>query len=907
MIIDYHLMNKSFRHIQQLLMLWLLLQPLTAGAQPLRAIHTHLSTKDGLCSNAISAIRQDDFGYIWIATWNGLSRYDGYEFYNYRMGSGSGVKHLHNRLLDIRIDQFQNVWMHMYDNRVFVLNRHTDKIINPFEGKVGYEEFLLGSRILTTSKGDVLLNIRDVGLFVAVLDPNNGLKSAMVDTHGMKIGCMAEGVDDDVWLGTTQGIYRGIRKTMALDTLSILTHEEVTALCVNAYSLYAATKQGAIYRITFPTKIQQIRKPTGKTVFNMFFDSHGLLWFCDDQMGASYLNIETGKEKHFQQFVPVPERDGRGGEFNEVNDRVWILMNNGGYGYYNREADCVEHFYNDPMEPWNISNTVYASLEMPEGVVWESTSSRGLDKLELQKNNIVRRKPIPNATSTEENEIRAMYYDKDRKLLLLGNKRSSLFLYHDNGQKSVITHDSKGNPLGRLYGISKDSQGNYWICSKDNGVYKMSPNGSGWALKNYRHEEGNPMSMSSSAAYEAVEDKDGNIWIATYGGGVNLLTKENMAKDVFLHPLHGMADYPERAFQKVRTIEADPDGKVWAGTTDGILELSYVNKKVMVKELEMSTETGSAPLSIDIICIRRDNKGAMWVGTNGGGIAHTHNKDKNGRWEMHIFDAGNGLPSEEIRSITFDENGNTWFAAEHIICSFNAEKHIFTSFAELDGLDDTRISEGGAIMTGNGNILFGTLDGYYEVDRQKLMASDGALLKLQITGFLLSDEWQSPRLGSKIDYYVPGSTHVRVPSGASNFGFRFAAMNYQLQHRVHYQYMLEGYDKDWRNAEKDRTATYFDVPSGTYVFKVKAFLLESPDKYDIRSIEVDVRSALPLGPLFKWVVGIMLLLLIAFFVYKFNKEFKRKIEFPVEKKSGKGDDEDSYEIIDVDKLSEEEQ
>ena len=262
---------------------------------------------------------------------------------------------------------------------------------------------------------------------------------------------------------------------------------------------------------------------------------------------------------------------------------------------------------------------------------------------------------------------------------------------------------------------------------------------------------------------------------------------------------------------------------------------------------------------------------------------------------------------ERTISFTFDENGNTWFAAEHIICSFNAEKHIFTTFAELDGLDDTRISEGGAIMTGNGIILFGTLDGYYEVDRQKLMASDGALLKLQITGFLLSDEWQSPRLGSKIDYYVPGSTHVRVPSEASNFGFRFAAMNYQLQHRVHYQYMLEGYDKDWRNAEKDRTATYFDVPSGTYVFKVKAFLLESPDKYDIRSIEVDVRSALPLGALFKWVVGIMLLLLIAFFVYKFNKEFKQKIEFPVEKKSGKGDDEDSYEIIDVDKLGEEEQ
>ena len=899
-------MRMIIKHIRQTLMAVLLLLPLTAGAQPLRAIHTHLSTKDGLCSNAISAIRQDSYGYLWIATWNGLSRYDGYEFYNYRMGSASGVKNLHNRLLDIGIDQHENIWMHMYDNRVFVLNRRTDQIINPFEGKVGYEDFRLDSKILTTSKGEVLLNIRDAGLFVAGLDPDDGLKTSMVDTHGMKIRCMAEGADDDVWLGTTQGIYRGIRHTMALDTLLIMPQEEVTALSVLNYTLYAATKQGAIYQITFlPTEPKLIRKPTGKTVFNMFFDSHGLLWFCDDEMGASYLNIETGKEKHFQQFVPVPERDGQGGEFNEVNDRVWILMNNGGYGYYNREADKVEFFHNDPQNSWDISNTVYASLELPEGVIWESTSDRGLDKLELQKNNIIRVMPIPNASSTEENEIRAMYYDKDRKLLLLGNKRSSLFLYYDNGQKSVITKDSQGNPLGRLYGISKDSQGNYWLCSKDHGVYKMSKTENGWHIKNFRHEDGNPRSMSSSLAYEAVEDKAGNIWIATYGGGVNLLTKENMEKEVFLHEQHGMKNYPEKAYQKVRTIEADPEGHVWAGTTDGILELSYENGEVKVGELKMSTEGDDVPLSIDIISIRRDHKGGMWIGTNGGGIGYTKSKDNAGRWIMHIFDAENGLPSDEIRSITFDENHNTWFAAEHIICSFNADKNIYTTFSELDGLDETRISEGGAIMRGNGNILFGTLDGYYEVDRKKLMASDGALLKMQITGFLLNDVWQSPRLGSKIDYYVPGSTHVVIPRNATNFGFRYAALNYQMQHRVHYQYMLEGYDKDWRNAEKERLAIYNDVPPGTYVFKVKAFLLESPDKYDTRSIEIEVKGSGSFGSVFKWVVGILLLLLIVFLVYKFIKEFKRNPMMPVMPK--KDVDEDSYEIIDVDKLEQEEQ
>ena len=112
----------------------------TASAQQIQASRLHFSTEDGLCSNAISMISQDDIGFMWLATWNGLSRFDGYEFYNYKTGNSSHIKNLHNRILDIVIDQSQNVWMHMYDDRVFVLNRHTDQIINPFEGYDGFEE-----------------------------------------------------------------------------------------------------------------------------------------------------------------------------------------------------------------------------------------------------------------------------------------------------------------------------------------------------------------------------------------------------------------------------------------------------------------------------------------------------------------------------------------------------------------------------------------------------------------------------------------------------------------------------------------------------------------------------------------------------------------------------------------------
>ena len=151
-------------------------------------------------------------------------------------------------------------------------------------------------------------------------------------------------------------------------------------------------------------------------------------------------------------------------------------------------------------------------------------------------------------------------------------------------------------------------------------------------------------------------------------------------------------------------------------------------------------------------------------------------------------------------------------------------------------------SEGAALALPNGLVLFGTINGYYTVDRKKLTTKTGSLLKLRITDFFLNGELQSPRLNSTYDYYVPESKQVEIPNHNDEFAFRFAAMNNQFQHRIHYQYRLEGYDDEWHNAGKDRTSTYSNVPGGTYQFQVKAFLLESPEYYDMRTIEVVVPS-----------------------------------------------------------------
>ena len=848
----------------------------TVDAQLFQATRSHLSAEDGLVSNAVSGIYQDDLGYLWIATWNGLSRYDGYHFYNYRTGNASRIDNLHNRILDLVIDQSQNVWMRMYDGRVFVLDRTKDQFINPFEGISGNEDFKTDIPLMVTSWGEVLVSIGLGQLYLMRLD-KNGLKSRTISTGGAIILSMAEGTTDDILLGTDKGVRHLNQRSLTIDKKVLLEEEEINCMYVNGFSIYAGTNKGAIYQLANRQKPNLIRSPSGLGIQFLFVDSQGLVWFCDDRMGAYRLNPENGNEKFFQQTVLAPEYDGRNGSFRECYGTVWVRMNHGGYGYYNREADVVEYFHNDPSNPWNLSNTVQAVLELPEGVVWESTNQRGLEKLEILKKNILRVRPVPHATSTMENEIRAFYYDKERRLLLFGNKSGQLFIYHDNKSQTIITRDAKGEPLGRIYGISKGRNGDYWICSKDDGLYKMSPNGSSWTLEHFAHDANNKQSINSNSAYYAIEDQDGNLWIATYGGGVNLMTKVQ-GKTVFLSPGNGLEGYPKGSHMRVRTVEMDEEGNIWAATTDGILIMSYKNKQLKIEKLQIPKKSDKMLMSNDIVCLRRDNKGTMWVGTHGGGLGYTVGKDEDGTWLFESFNAQDGLPSDEIRSITFDQMDNAWFSMEHAICSFDVSKRVFTVFSSLDGVDDTMLSEGGAITLDNGTMLFGTLDGYYVVDRKKLTASMGSLLKLQITDFFIDGQLMSPRLNDTYDYYVPLSKHVELPSGVDEFAFRFAAMNYQLQHRVHYQYILEGYEEEWHNAEKDLTARYSDLPAGTYTFRVRAFLLESPEKYDQRSIEVVVPQFFLFSTTARWIyLGILVVIGLALLV-KYRKKWLRALK-----------------------------
>ena len=846
------------------LALLMLSVPTELRAQQLQASLSHYSTEDGMPSNTVAALRTDDYGFLWLATWNGISRFDGYHFYNYKTGVASGVRGLHNRVDNMVIDLSQNIWLKMYDGRVFVINRKTDRIEDPLEGISNHDDFHVDYffQPYVTSTGDVLISYDDIGLYKLRLD-RNGLKQDLITTGQLSVNSVVEGYRNDIWAATDKGVHRINMVNMSLERRGYFLNEHVTRLATNGYNIFAGTKSGKILQFSYG-RDSTLVKDIGREITSLYVDKHGQIWFSDLGDGAYRLDPQTGDVKFYNQRVLAPEFTSRGAEFGEALGVLWIRMNHGGYGYYNRATDEVEYFHNDPSNPWNLSNTVNARLEMNDGVVWESTNRRGLEKLEVMKQTIARTLLVKNPTSSLDNEIRAMLHDKKRNHTLLANKHGQIFVFDGKmNHLSTITHDNNGHPIGRPYGMSQDSKGNYWVSDKDNGLFKITPNGNSYSVENIRHNDKDPYSLSDNAAYQCVEDRQGNIWVATYGGGVNVLRKDKNGRYIALHAKNVMKRYPHNRYHKVRTIAMDKEGKIWAGTTDGILTLQIRNNNIILQPLEMSDDMTKCLMSNDIVCLATDSHGTMWVGTNSGGLSRAVKKDSKGRWEFENFGIEQGLPSEEIYAVTFDNKGNVWFSTEHILCSFDPQKKILTTFSSLDGVDDTMCSEGAAITLSNGNVIFGTLEGYYFVDRNKLVTKKGSLLKLRITDFFLNGIIQTPRMPDQaFDYYVPESKKVKIPESNSTFAFRFAALNYQFQHRIHYQYMLEGYDDEWQNAGKDRMATYSNLSGGTYQFKVKAFLLESPENYDIRTIEVVVPYSFT-----SFIVYFILLLLVAGLVY----------------------------------------
>lgn len=309
---------------------------------------------------------------------------------------------------------------------------------------------------------------------------------------------------------------------------------------------------------------------------------------------------------------------------------------------------------------------------------------------------------------------------------------------------------------------------------------------------------------------------DGTIWSGTWGGGLfgyDPKTKKEYSIKI---------DQEEKTYFPVFALVGGDDGSLWAGTSGaGVLHVR--NPKSDSPIVEYYNKKGDREHYINsntINCLYRDREGNIWIGTNGGGLVKRVKQSK----ELVPFTCANGLRSNVIEAITADEQGNIWFTS-NVLSKYDIKTKTFTHFSHADGINGSfnakaggRSDEGDLLFASSDGIYMfnpNQISNKNEVHPPVLSSFriEGITAKVgdTISGFV-------PYVES-----ITNAGQINLPFSLNSFAIEFASINYHESEIIQYQYRLEGVDKHWIPSEaKNRLASYAGVQPGIYVFKVRA-------------------------------------------------------------------------------------
>ncbi|MDU1889969.1 MAG: two-component regulator propeller domain-containing protein [Dysgonomonas sp.] len=846
----------------------------------------HYGTEDGLPQHTVMSILQDRKGFMWFSTWNGLCRFDGYNFYTYRMQQGDKYHMRSNRIDFIMEDKYGYIWALPYDMEPHRFDPRTEQFMG-IRSLPGYKDFnFSATKIINTPSGKIWLLSEKMGC-VNVVDStfnielynienkkingncvydvfedkeynswiltNNGLYSVSknreninsyfsgksTDSQPGQNFYSAIEVDDSIWFGSSNGrVWIFDKKSGQQDLLQTETKANIRYLKQIGldYILIATANDGFfIYnRITGGMDkygISNLPNMKSNQIIHCYVDKSENIWFELDYEGVAKFNIETRRMKHFEMKIESTISTVFPSNFfifEDKGNRLWVHPRGGGFSWYDAKEDKLVPFYNEPFSPtWRFSNIMHTAFSDKQGNLWLSTRSHGLDKAifndDVFKSIIV----DPNIHSTINNDIRAIFEDSKQKLWI-STKRGKIFVYDSNhNQLGYICSNGRiesGNPLeGISYCITEDSNQNIWIGTKGEGVYKLIPENGHYKIEHFKHKEEDLYSLSHNSVYSIYEDNKKRIWVGTYGGGLNLLDDNGKR---FINYRNNLKNYPAQYGSQIRVISGDKHGNICVGTTLGLIMFSGDFNNISNVKYNFFTRTPEDKNSLsdnDVYDICTTQKGETYLATFGGGLNKIVTVDNKGfPTKFSSYTTKDGLPADVILTLTEDTKGLLWIATEGNLTKFDPEKESFETYSEINRLIDGQNFSEGARCIAKSGII------YFGYSKGVLSIDPDNINKntykpyLALTKFQIANKDVPIGENSPLKGNIDDQDYIKLNHKQNFINIEFVALDYIEPKRITYAYKLEGFDEDWIITKKQRIANYTNLSPGKYTFKVKS-------------------------------------------------------------------------------------
>lgn len=819
----------------------------------------HLMTDEGISVGTVEAIIQDKHGMMWFGGKKGLVRYDGYNFKLYKHSHIDHSSLSSNVVWDLLIDRYDQIWVATENG----LNRFNDYSDN-------FTRFMHNPdnpNSISHNNLRALIEDSDGTLWIGTF--GGGLTSYNRQTNTFhRFDALPQQVKKNHNFSHDQANGVTVNK---LDSFFIKSlHEDSKG------RLWIGTQGSGLYVYTPSDNSLMHYTPDSSntsslshSVINEIQEDHkGVIWI-GTQEGLNYFEDST---KRFVRLLHHADNQQSIGSnridaiFEDRENNLWVGTDGGGLNLFDQNAKTFQRFQHSSFNNDGLTSNVIRTLfEDREGNLWIGNFPNGASYFD--RNNTAFTTFTHNPTdpkSLSHKSVMAFHEDKAGNLWI-GTDGGGL--NHYNRLNNIFTrykHDPKNSnslSANAVLAIEEDSQGNLWIGTWGGGLNKFDPKNNRFTA--YQPQAGNSASINNLNIWSILEDSHGTLWIATQGGGLNRYNRE---KDNFDHFTHNPNSATSISSDVIWTLYEDSQGELWVGTQEG---LNKFNRQTETFSHHRHTQGDNASLSHNrVMAIFEDDTHNLWIGTRGG-LNYWDRKTQH----FTVYRESNGLASDVIQGILQGSQGELWLSTNNGLSRFDPQSKTVRNYDSSNWLPGNHFNIGAFMKSQDGKLYFGSTKGFTAFSPNTIQENKN-IPPVLITDIKIFNKPVSiNKNNSPLRKPIVETSSITLNHTHSVFSLTFSSLDYRAPQKNQYAYQLVGFDKDWNHIGNNRSATYTNLDPGDYLFRVKATNSEGLWNEDGQTLAITI-----LPPPWRtwWAYSIYGLLVITF-VLAFIRAQQRKV------------------------------
>jgi signal transduction histidine kinase/ligand-binding sensor domain-containing protein/CheY-like chemotaxis protein/HPt (histidine-containing phosphotransfer) domain-containing protein len=765
--------------------IWLLASSARAADAPPLVLE-HLTPSEGMPQGTVYDTLQDSQGFVWLATEDGLVRYDGHELYRYAHSRNAGEGLPGNFIRQIVEDDHHDLWIAIKDAGLARWNRATDSFThyrhNPKDPATLASD--VTRTVLVDPRGHIWVGTNDAG--IDVLDPASGdiqhLRHDPANPDSLsddQIFTLALDHSGSVWAGTAGGLDR-----------------------------WQPERRGFVH---FRTQAGDAHTPGAGQVSAIVEDRGGSFWIGTFDGGLERMDSAGRIIERFRHEPSHPASlasDDVRALLEDHAGHLWVGTAEG-LDLMERETGRFSHYRHDDADSASLRDSFVLSLYQDgAGLVWIGTRAGGVSRWNPRSWELGGRRP-----DWLGGKYVTSFADAPNRKVWIGSMGGGLMQFDEtNGEATDVDaivgkHDALGDQ--RVMALKLDRHDTLWIGTWGSGLKRLEPNG---RLESFPVRAGDPRAVSAAGVQTIFEARDGAIWLGMHDGGANVVDPSSGT----VRQLPYGANAPGAiSAASVTAIAEDAQGNIWMGTDDGGLDLARPDGTVLKAFRHDPADPTSLP-SNTVYALEVDVRGRVWVATDGGGLAQVVGTTALPETvHFKVISREDGLSSDTLYGMLSDSNGRLWLSGDAGLMRFDPESNTVKTYHREHGLQGEEFDSGAYYRLRDGRLCFGGAGGFNIFSPSRLTdnthAPRVALTHLEVLGVAVP---------SATPYWL--LNRIVVDYRASIVSLDFGALDFISPKRNRLAYRVSGLSDRWIDLGTQHRVTLTNLDAGDHLIEVRA-------------------------------------------------------------------------------------